>query len=528
MTVLSAAEESAPDQAGPTRRRVLQGAAVVAAAAALPMAAAAPAQAATTGSSFLPASARLHLLRRATYGPSPSALADVTRLGLSGWVEWQLQPSLISDTAVSAMLAKLPVPNDGTAISTVKAKLDAGTISGWDQFMSIPKAHLIRATWSRRQLLTVMEELWSDLFNVAVPHDGTNESRAHYQYTIRSKALGRFDDLLWSITRHPAMLTYLNNRDSDRFAPNENQGRELLELHSVGVDAGYTEDDIKNAARVLTGMSVNNDTGEFQYKPGMHWVGPVTVFGFSAGNDTEGGGEAVSKALVLYLARHPKTAHRVAYRIAQRFVSDDPPEPLVASLARTYTANRTAIAPVLRQLFASAEFAASRGLKVRRPVEHVAATLRALQVGPDTGDGGSLNTLLWTAGAMGQQPFAWSTPDGFPERAENWLSTATTLERWSASRRLVEGWGTGDLGRADLRAWLFGSATATPATYGDMVDIASKKLFYRVLPSEHRTAVCTFLGARPLSPLSTDSSALTWRLRSWVSLLLDTPYHLYR
>jgi hypothetical protein len=183
---------------------------------------------------------------------------------------------------------------------------------------------------------------------------------------------------------------------------------------------------------------------------------------------------------------------------------------------------------VLRQLFASAEFAAARGLKVRRPIEHVAATLRALQIGPDTGDGGAINTLLWTTGSMGQQPFAWSTPDGYPERAEQWLATVTTLERWSASRRLVEGWGTGDLTRTDLRAWLFGSATATPATYGDMVDIASKKLFSRVLPSEHRTAICTFLGARPLSPLSTDSSALTWRLRSWVSLLLDTPYHLYR
>jgi uncharacterized protein (DUF1800 family) len=426
------------------------------------------------------------------------------------------------------MLSQLPVPNDGTPISTVRAKLSAGTIDGWQQFMSIPKAHLIRATWSRRQLLTVVEELWSDLFNVAVPHDGTNESRAHYQWTMRSKAFGRFDDLLWAISKHPAMLTYLNNRDSNRIAPNENQGRELLELHSVGVDGGYDEDDIKNAARILTGLSVNDRTGEYQYKPTMHWVGPVSAYGFSHANSTEAGGEAVAQAFVYYLARHPKTAQRVAYRLAQRFVSDDPPASLVSSLARTYTANRTAIAPVLRQLFASAEFASARGLKVRRPIEHVAATLRVLQVGPDTGKGDAINTLMWTAGSMGQQPFAWSTPDGFPERAEAWLSTATTLERWSAGRRLVEGWGTSELGRADLRTWLFGSPTATPKTYGDMVDMASKKLFWRVLPSEHRTAVCTFLGARPLTPLAKDSAALTWRLRSWVALLLDTPYHLYR
>ncbi|MGD9957611.1 MAG: DUF1800 domain-containing protein [Candidatus Nanopelagicales bacterium] len=495
-------------------------------AAAVPVVAASPAAAATTGASYVVPSARHHLLRRAAYGPSPKSLADVSRLGLSGWVDWQLKPTLIPDPQVDALLARLPVPNDGTAIRTVKARLNAGTIDGWQQFMSVPKSLVIRSVWSTRQLQTVMEELWSDLFNVTVPHDGTNESRAHYQYTIRTKALGRFEDLLWGITRHPAMLTYLNNRDSTKYAPNENQGRELLELHSVGVGSGYDETDIKNAARILTGMSVNDTTGEFSYQSWMHWVGPVSVFGFSHPNSTATGGEAVAKALVSYLAKHPKTAQRVCFRIAQRFVSDDPSPALVSALAKTYLANGTAIAPVVRQVLASAEFAAARGLKVRRPLEHVAATLRALGIGPAPSGLGSVDSLVWQCRGMGQQPMAWSQPDGFPERADTWLSTATTLNRWSTSRYLVEGWGTGDLVRPKLVTYLFGSTL--PKTYGEMVDKASTKLFGRILPTAHRDAVLAFLGARALTPLTANSSALTWRMGSWVALLLDTPYHLYR
>ncbi len=526
MSHVDTAESDVAASARPTRRRVLQGAVAVAAVAAVPVLTASPAEAATTGATYITPSARHHLLRRAAYGPNAKSLADVSRLGLAGWVNWQLAPSAIPDPQVDALLKRLPVPNDGTPIATVRALLDAGTIDGWQQYMSVPRSLIIRSVWSQRQLLTVMEELWSDLFNVTVPHDNTEESRANYQYTLRSRALGRFEDLLWGITRHPAMLTYLNNRDSTKYAPNENQGRELLELHSVGVGSGYDENDIKNAARILTGMSVKDETGEFSYESWMHWVGPVSVFGFTHPNSTAGGGETVARALVAHLAHHPKTAQRVCLRIAQRFVSDDPSPALVAALAKTYLANNTAIAPVVRQVLGSAEFASARGLKVRRPLEHVAATLRVLGVGPEPSSLDAVGSLMWQCRGMGQQPMAWSQPDGFPDRADTWLSTATTLNRWSTSRYLVEGWGTGGLARPELARHLFGATS--PTTYGEMVDRASTKLFGRILPTAHRNAVITFLDAKPLSPLTPTSSALTWRLRSWVALMLDTPYHLYR
>ena len=137
---------------------MLQGAAVVAAVAAVPVATASPALAATTGAGYITPSARHHLLRRAAYGPSPKSLSDVSRLGLAGWVDWQLSPYSIPDPQVGALLARLPVPNDGTAIATVRARLEAGTIDGWQQYMSVPKSLVIRSVWSTRQLQTVMED----------------------------------------------------------------------------------------------------------------------------------------------------------------------------------------------------------------------------------------------------------------------------------------------------------------------------------------------------------------------------------
>jgi len=256
-----------PDTPGthPSRRAILGGAVGVAAAVGASTVlgtSSAAAAAAPTGAAFMTTSAERHLISRATYGANAASLAAIHKMGTTKWLEWQLNPSAIKDTVADSLLKRLPIPSDATPIWKVNYLLDTDQVGGYEQLISIPTAHMIRAIWSQRQVLTVMEELWSDLFNVTVPHDGTAESRAHYQYTIRRNSLGKFSDLLWAITHHPAMLTYLNNRDSTRQAPNENQGRELLELHSVGVNAGYTEKDVLNSARILSGLTqVSTSTG---------------------------------------------------------------------------------------------------------------------------------------------------------------------------------------------------------------------------------------------------------------------------
>jgi uncharacterized protein (DUF1800 family) len=152
--------------------------------------------------------------------------------------------------------------------------------------------------------------------------------------------------MLLASARHPAMLRYLNNADSDKRSVNENYGRELLELHTVGIDGGYNETDVRNCAYVMTGRTVDRD-GNFVYDPRRHWTGAVKVMGFSHPNKKAAEGLAVGDALVRYLATHPSTARYIARKLAVRFVCDNPPNPLVDRLAQAYLQNGTAIVPVL-------------------------------------------------------------------------------------------------------------------------------------------------------------------------------------
>ena len=260
---------------------------------------------------YLPADLARHVLRRAGYGVSRAALVDVEQSGgPDGWLDQQLHPDGIDDSGCQAILARLP--DQAEPIWEVRDAIRNGDREGWRQLTGVHTGHIIRAAWSRRQLLTVLEEFWANHFNVTVPGDDIDDSRAHYQYVIRQHSLGRFEDLLIAASLHPSMLTYLNNRDSDAEHPNENQGRELLELHTVGIEAGYDEQDVLDSARILTGLSVDHESGEYEYKPWRHWVGAVRVLEFTDANPTRTGGESVARAYLRYLAHHPATAHRIA------------------------------------------------------------------------------------------------------------------------------------------------------------------------------------------------------------------------
>lgn len=470
-----------------------------------------------------------HLLSRAAYGPTPADLATVKALGYAGWLEQQLNPSTINDAACDAIIARLyaknpdtAYPDQSTAIWRVNHLLDTGAISGWQQYQNVLMDLTARALWSKRQLLTVLEDFWGNHFNVTIYHDGTAESRAHYAYTIRTRALGKFSDLLLAITKHPAMLTYLNNRESTAVHPNENQGRELLELHSVGVDAGYGEDGVLNAARILTGLGVDSDSGEFDYQPWNHWTGAVKVLGFTHSNATEEGGLAVAEALVKYLAHHPATAKRICRKLATRFVSDTPSDALVTMLANVYLKNDTNITMVLRALFSSAEFAASIGKKVVRPYESIVATARLMQVQPAVDNLDATIQLVGLADDAGHNPYGQPFPTGQADTADAWESTATTLVRWNNTINVVSNWYPNDWVRPPLLNVAVG--TTLPATHGELVDRVATNLFGRTLAPEHKTAVLAFLNVAADKAVSSNSAAVSYGLNSFVSVLLDSPY----
>ena len=477
----------------------------------------------TAVSPYATTDAAWHLLRRAAYGPSPVDVADVRRLGYAGWVDQQLTPTKITDTACDAILKRLPSQSE--PIWHVRDLLDTGRRNGWEQTVNVSSHHVARALWSKRQLLTVMEDFWGNHFNVTTPGSETTESRAHYSHTIRVRALGRFADLLRATSMHPAMLTYLGNRYSEDTHPNENQGRELLELHSVGVDAGYTETDVINAARVLTGLSVNNESGEYQYKPWYHWVGPVRIMGWRHANSSEIGGQDAAVSLFAYLARHPATATFICRKLAVRFVSDNPPASFVAALAKTYLANDTAIAPVIRQILLSQQFAISAGAKAWRPLDQYVSTMRLLGATiTDEGFDGPQG-LWYMAGSAGHTLFGAPFPTGHDDVASGWTSTSTTLARWNSLRTLSHGWWP-DFERPELRARLVG--TAVPATHGELVDAIARKLFGRTMSSAHTAAALGLIDQLPANPLRADSAALNWRLADLVSVMLDSPYHVMR
>ena len=475
----------------------------------------------TSASTYLTTDWQRHLLRRVGYGPTASDVDEVAAKGYAGWLEAQLHPSTIDDSYCTSILTRLP--NQATPIWRVKADLDNDVLNGWDQEMSVLKDLTTRALWSKRQLLTVMEDFWGNHFNVTCPGDNIASSRAHYAYTIRQHALGNFRDLLRATSTHPSMLTYLNNRESTAAHPNENQGRELLELHTVGVDAGYGEDGVLNSARILTGLGVDTDSGEYAYQPWNHWTGAVSVLGFSHANSSDVGGEAVAFSYFDYLARHPATARRLATKLAVRFVSDTPSSSLISSLAQAYLDNDTAIVPVLRVLFSSAEFAASIGAKTYRPYEHIIATARLMEIKPSTdANVDACEQLVWMANDAGHNPFGQAFPTGQPDTAGAWASTATTLRRWNNTISVVAGWYPTDVNRPDLRTHVVGSTL--PATHGQLIDVIAKNLIGRTLDADHKTAALTFIGATDAKALTSSSSAVNWRLPQLVALILDSPY----
>jgi hypothetical protein len=465
----------------------------------------------------------LHVLRRCTYGPTPAALTEIRTLGIAGWFDRQLAPATIDDSACDRILARYPKLRLG--IPAVRA----GAVEqfSWDLMMQLGQAAVARAAWSRRQLLEIMVDVWSNHLNITNPFDGGWDNRhVHDRDVIRRHALGRFADLLKASATSPAMLEYLDNRYSGKDHPNENYARELLELHTVGLAAGYTEDDVQAAARLLTGLTSSWETGLYEYDPEAHATGPEQILGFRHANATAAGGEAAAMAFLDHLALHPSTARQIAHKLCVRFVSDSPPPRLVARLATVYLRNSSAIVPVLRALFASAEFRGSAGAKIRRPMQDIVATVRTLGLGPDARGTRGIEGLYWMIADTGDAPMGWHPPNGYPDVAPAWASASGTLNRWNAHLSLAAGWWPGELTRpADLRRHL---VPTLPATYGGLVDaLAVRLLGIRMRPA-HTAAVTGFFGKRPGSALRPDHEAVGWRFPYLVALVLDSPYFSFR
>lgn len=375
----------------------------------------------------LSASAR-HLTRRFTYGHNGRLEADVLRFpSATAWFEAQLTPG--PDPAADATRAWLPHLADSPATAWANRQ----TYGGWQHGQDLVRYSLARRVVGTNQVHEMMTDFWSNLLHIPVGEDSSFPWRMNYDATaIRPNALGTYRALLRAAVTHPAMSGYLSNHRNTGKQINENLGRELLELYTVGRKAGYTEDDVKASARLLTGftVAVGKDYAA-GYDPTRHHVGPVTVMGRTFAN-ADADGRAELNTYLDWLATRPETAARIARRLCVRFVSDDPPQSIVDAVAATYSASGTDIKACLRTLVGHDAFRAAALKKARTPAEDIVATLRACDIVP-TGAGADshLNSYHWYCSWTGQAPFSWPRPDGSPEQSDTYLSPARMLRSWT-------------------------------------------------------------------------------------------------
>jgi uncharacterized protein (DUF1800 family) len=321
---------------------------------------------------------------------------------------------------------------------------------------------------------------------------------------------------------HPAMLEYLDNGVSTGQNPNENYARELLEHHTLGPPAAFTERDVQQTALLLTGFQVKEHTPRFV--PSLHHTGAVAILDFTHRNDSPDGGRDAAASLLRHLARHPATAKHLAGKLAVRFVADDPPASLVGRLAQIYLDSDTAVVPVLTALLSSPEFAASAGRKLRRPLERLTATVRTLGVGLGE-DGQALAQLHWMLTRAGHAPLGCNRPEGYPDVASAWQSPAAALAHFNSSAQLAHGWWPQGLVNPGPGKLL----RARPTTRAAVIEAVGTRLFGRALTSAERAAATKLLASTKLKPTF---AAGSWEQKETIglvtTLLLNSPAHLMR
>jgi uncharacterized protein (DUF1800 family) len=282
-----------------------------------------------------------------------------------------------------------------------------------------------------------MCSFWTDHLNINIEKgDCIYLKPQDDREVVRKHALGKFHDLIRASSTSPAMLVYLDGKENARAKPadipNENYGRELLELHTLGVNGGYTQKDVYEVARCLTGWQLGKSwrTGTAYCDPKRHDDGEKHVLGhvIPAGQ----GGEKDLEQVMDIVTRHPSTARFVSRKLVQRFVSEDPPAALIDRVAKQFTETDGQIKPLVKTILTSDEFRASAGKKLKPPFRFVASALRA--VAADTHAHGGLVEYLQR---MGQGVFQHPTPDGYPDEAAPWLGTL--LWRWNFAFSLAKG-----------------------------------------------------------------------------------------
>ncbi|WP_369655595.1 DUF1800 domain-containing protein [Variovorax sp. V213] len=474
---------------------------------------------------------QLRWLDRVTWGASASSQAELARTGLPTWMGRQLSPRMqplppAAQAQVDAMtLSRTPLPELARALEAQRKAADAFTDE--EQKKAARQAYqqelnrlareaqqrfVLRALYSPNQLQEQMTWFWMNHFNVNVRKDVIRALVGDYEESaIRPHALGRFRDLLGATLRHPAMLRYLDNAQNAANRINENYARELMELHTMGVDSGYSQTDVQELARVLTGVGMNLQPadapppkmrpevqadhvrqGLFEFNPNRHDYGAKTLLG----QPIKARGLVETDEALDRLVRSPATARFISRKLAMYFVADDPPPALVDRMAGAFGRSDGNIAAVLRTMFESTEFAASLGRKFRDPVHYVMAGVRLAY---DDRVVQNVDPLLGWLNRMGEPLYGHETPDGYPLGEAAWASAGQMNTRFEVARAI------GSNGAVLFRAGDNKAPLERPA-YPPLAESPAVRVMQAGLAAETRTALAqaknpqewnTFLLASP-------------------------------
>jgi uncharacterized protein (DUF1800 family) len=424
----------------------------------------------------------VHVLDRLTFGATITTLGQLQAAGLDGWLEAQLRPGRVADGRLESRLGDLstlamtprqlaetyylpalerrraarlragedrrpapPGPGEEPGTTTRSPGRRDGSAPERQVILELTTAKLVRAAAAERQLEEVLVDFWSNHFNVFAGKGPVRQYVGDFERTaIRPHVLGKFRDMLGAVSAHPAMLFYLDNWQSSVAGTrtmrgtsglNENYARELLELHTLGVDGGYTQHDIVEVARAFTGWTIRTPRagGEAFFDRRRHDRGAKVVLGQAV---AAGGGREEGERVLDIVASHPATARHLARKLAVRFVSDTPPDALVTRVAARFAATGGDLRATLDALVRSPEFLAREvhHTKVKTPFEFVVSALRVLDV--DVRQGDALGRQLRT---LGMPPYFAEPPTGYSDRAEAWANAGALVQRLNIAMALAQG-----------------------------------------------------------------------------------------
>lgn len=412
--------------------------------------------------------AALAMLNRTSWGLNASTVREMETLGWPAYLDGQLHPrGQALPAAVRESIAAMTIsrrPLDALVADLQQRRKDADATAGDDAKKVAQQAYqqeltrlareaatraLLRDLYSRDQLLEQMTWFWMNHFNI---HQGKSDLRAmigdYEERAVRPHALGKFRDLVAATARHPAMIRYLDNEQNAVKRINENYARELMELHTLGINGGYQQADVQELARILTGVGINTGPaaptvrkerqaqyqrqGLFEFNPERHDYGDKQLLGHTI----RGRGIAELDEAIALLCRRPATAAFISGKMAQYFVADAPPAALVARMAARFTASDGDIAATLATLFASPEFAASAGAKFKDPLHYVVSAVRLAY---DDKPILNANPMLNWLGRMGEPPYGHQTPDGYPLGASGWASPGQMSTRFEIAKAIGSG-----------------------------------------------------------------------------------------